>query len=1052
MSQKKYWKGLEEFHATEDHQRVLDNEFSQDLEQVNLSEDLLGAQTPRRDFLKFLGFSTLAATVAASCEMPVRKAIPYAIKPDAELTTPGVANYYASTYVDNGEYCAVVVKTADGRPILVEGNKSCAISKGGTTSRVVASTLSLYDTARLRGPMIGTEKVDVFADIDQKIISELGSASGQIVLLTGTIISPTTKEAIQKFIAKYPNARHIQFDPVSYSGLILANEASFGKKAIPSYHFENAKTIFSLGADFLGTWLSPAEFTHGYVKNRKLTAKNPVMSKHYQVEAMMSTTGANADERATCRPSEFAAVANALLNAVNGGAAPSFASERLNTLIVNAAKDLKAGNGLVVCGANDPLVQQLVNAINSAIGAYGTTISWAVTSNYKQGVDRDMADLVSAMNAGQVGALILSGVNPAYEYFDAEAFNAGLQKVKTTISLNDRLDETTDQVTYKVPSHHWLESWGDAEPKTGYYSFMQPTIAPLFKTRQFQDSLLVWAGVSDTYQQLFNTYWQGRLGGQNAFDKALQEGVVMPATAAMTGGTAAAPSAEALAAASKGAASGFELLVYESLPIGTGGNHSANPWLQELPDPITKATWDNYVMMSPRTAKSKEIDAELTGINQVDPKKRVVKVTVGNKTVELPVVVIPGMHNDVIAIAVGYGRSPKVGKASANVGKNAYPLVTYQNGVFQYANAATIEKTSNKYPVAITQTHHSYEARPIIREYTLEEFAKDPMTLVNTRRKELQHYVGKPWEHHEFVPLKTSEEYDARQFEKDYEREGTLYPVYEKQGIHWGMSIDLNACTGCGACVVACQAENNVSVVGKKEVLKVQEMSWIRIDRYFSGDPDDPDTIQTVFQPMMCQHCDNAPCENVCPVSATNHSSEGINQMAYNRCIGTKYCANNCPYKVRRFNWFDFNGADSIDGNLYKDGYIDDMNDDLTRMVLNPEVTVRSKGVMEKCSFCVQRLQEGKLAAKKEGLPILDRHISTACQTACASDCITFGNINDTDSAIYKERYSENKERVFYVLEHLHVLPNVNYLAKIRNTNEVIAGKEGKDGIYEQHI
>lgn len=1054
MNQKKYWKGLEELNLPEEHQKVVDNEFSQDLDQLNLSEDLLGANTPRRDFLKFMGFSTLAATVAASCEMPVRKAIPYAIKPDAELITPGVANHYASTYIDNGEYCAVVVKTKEGRPIFIEGNKSCKISQGATSSRVIAATLSLYDTARLRGPMIGEEKVDTFADIDSKIKSDLAAASGQIVLLTGTINSPTTKESINQFISKYPNAKHIQYDPMSYSGMILANEASFGKKAIPSYHMENAKTIVSIGADFLGSWLSPVELTHGYTKNRKVTAKNPTMSKLYQVESIMSLTGANADERVTCKPSEFGAVAVALLGAINSGTKPNFPSAKLNTTIANAAKDLKAGNGLVICGSNDPDVQQIINAINSAINAYGTTISWAVNSNYKQGLDSDMVTLVADMNAGSVGALILSGVNPTYEYFEYEKFNAGLEKVKVKISLNDRLDETTEMMTYKVPGHHWLESWGDAEPKTGYYSFMQPTIAPLFKTRQIQDSLLIWAGSSDTYQQLFNRYWIAKLGGQSNFDRVLQEGVVMPETPAMVGGSVAMPSDDIMASATKPVASGaYEVVVYETIAIGTGGAHSNNPWLQELPDPITKATWDNYIMMSPKTAKLKEFDAELTGINQVDPKKRVLKLTVGGHSLELPVVVIPGMHNEVIAIAVGYGRSKNVGKAAAGTGQNAYPLVTYSNNTFHYSNEVKIEKTATKFPVAITQTHHSYENRPIIREFTLSAFQADPLELINQRRKELSHYTtASPWEKHEFHPVTKIGEFDARGFERDFEKHGTLYNTYEKQGIHWGMSIDLNTCTGCGACVIACQSENNVSVVGKKEVLKAQEMSWIRIDRYFSGNPDDPDTIQAVFQPMMCQHCDNAPCENVCPVSATNHSNEGLNQMAYNRCIGTKYCANNCPYKVRRFNWFDFNGADSFEDNLYKDGKMDDMNDDLTRMVLNPDVTVRSRGVMEKCSFCVQKLQEGKLVAKKEGVPVQDRHVQTACQSACPGDSIIFGNVNDTDSAIYKERYKENSERLFYVLEQLHVLPSVSYMSKIRNTDEIVAGKTGVDGIYDQHI
>jgi MoCo/4Fe-4S cofactor protein with predicted Tat translocation signal len=1047
MSHKQYWKGLEELENTPEHQQIVENEFQQDLPGLGISDKLLDATTPRRDFLKFLGFSTLAATVAASCEMPVRKAIPYAIRPDAELLTPSVPNYYASTFVDNGEYCAVLVKTRDGRPIMIESNTLSSVTQGGISARVIAATLSLYDKTRLRQPHVSGKSVDTFEKVDTPVAQALASAGGAVYLVTGTIISPTTKEIINRFLAKYPNGKHIQYDPVSYSGMLLANEMSYGKRALPSYHFDKVETVFSIGADFLGTWLSPIEFSAGFMKTRQILgkdAKNAKMSKHYQVEGMMTLSGANADERATCKPSEFGKVADALYKAITTGATVNVGSKKLNEMIATAAADLKKGNGLVVCNSNDVNVQVIVNAINSAIGANGTTINWGTTSNYKQGIDSDMVNLVNAMSANQVGAVLFHGVNPAYDYFDNAKFKAALKNVKVSISFNDRMDETTQLCTYAVPDHHWLESWGDAEPKSGYYSFIQPTIAPLFKTRAFQDSLLKWSGSSETYHDIFNQYWISKLGGQSNFDKALQDGIAEPATAPVAGASFSGNVSDAAAKATAKKGGKYEVVVYETVAIGYGGAWSNNPWLQEMPDPITKATWDNYVCMSPKTAKE-HFEAELTGINQVVRERRVIKVKVGNNEVALPVVVVPGMHNDVVAVAVGYGRDQQVGKAANNVGKNAYPLVTFNGQTFDYSNAASVEKTTEFYPVAITQTHHSYENRPILREFTLESFKNDPRKLINERKEELGHYTHLHWEgHHE-------EAKDADMDEKAFEKNGTMYPVHEKPGIHWGMSIDLNTCTGCAACVIACQAENNVSVVGKHEVLKSQEMSWIRIDRYFSGDPNDPDTIQAVFQPIMCQHCDNAPCENVCPVSATNHSSEGLNQMAYNRCIGTKYCANNCPYKVRRFNWFDFNGADSFADNLYEDGQRDDINDDLTRMVLNPDVTVRSRGVMEKCSFCVQRLQDAKLVAKKEGHPLKDGAAKTACQVACASNCITFGNVNDKESEIYKVRYQDNKERVFYMLEQLHILPNVNYLSKIRNTKEIVAGG-AKDGLYHQHI
>lgn len=1049
MSQKRYWKGLEELENTPEYQQSVANEFNEELP-LDLSDNLLNATTPRRDFLKFLGFSTLAATVAASCEMPVRKAIPYAIKPEDII--PGVPNYYASTFVDNGEIVPAVVKTRDGRPIMIEGNTLSTITAGGSSARMVASTLSLYDKTRLRQPHVDGKAVDTFDAVDSPVMSGL-AAGGAIYLLTGTIASPTTEQVIAQFLAKYPNAKHVTYDPISYSGMLLANEASYGSRMIPNYLFEKAKTIFSLGADFLGTWLSPVEFSKGYTAGRKIEGKNAKtaeMAKHYQVEGMLSMTGANADERATCKPSEYGKVIAALHAAVATGAAPNTGSKSLDKLIAKAAADLKKGNGLVVSGSNDVNVQIIVNAINSAIGANGTTIDFANPAKYKKGIDADMVALVDAMNAGQVGSLLIHGVNPAYEYFDGEKFLAGLKKVKTTVSFSDRLDETAKNCKYVVSDNHWLESWGDAEPKANYISFIQPTIAPLFKTRAFQDSLLKWAGATGTYHDLFHAYWVGKLG-QSTFDKALQDGIIEPATPSISGASFSGNVNEAIAKATAVQGGEYEIVVFQSVALGHGGTWSNNPWLQEMPDPVSKVAWDNYVMMSPKTAKEK-FEAELTSINQVDPKKRLLKLKVGNKEVLLPVIVTPGMHHNVVAVAVGYGRDKGVGMAAADLGKNTYPLVSF-NGTFAYNAPVKIEKTTEFYPVAVTQTHNSAETRPIIHEYTLEEFKKNPYELIEERREAIQHYLTAPnEEHHEgHDAYGKGDKFDAKKFEDDFRKNGTHYPIHESMGLHWAMSIDLNTCTGCAACVIACQAENNVSVVGKDRVIKVQEMSWLKIDRYFSGDPNEPDTIQTVFQPMLCQHCDNAPCENVCPVSATNHSSEGLNQMAYNRCIGTKYCANNCPYKVRRFNWFDWNGADCFEDNLYSDGRRDDMNDDLTRMVLNPDVTVRSRGVMEKCSFCVQRLQEGKLTAKKEGNPLKDKHVKTACQAACANGCITFGNINDKESAVFQERFVNNKERLFYMLESIHVLPNVSYMSKIRNTDVVMNGSD-KDEVYKKHI
>lgn len=1069
MSQKQYWKGLEELNDSAAHKQVVENEFNSNLPLADLNDRLLDATTPRRDFLKYLGFSTAAAMLAASCEMPVRRAIPYAIKP--EDIVPGVPNYYASTYVDGGDYAAVVIKTRDGRPIKVDGNEKSSITRGGSSARIQASVLNLYDKARLRQPLANGKEA-TFEAIDRQITEQLAGTTNGIYLLTGTILSPTAKDIINQFLAKYPNARHVVYDPVSYSGMLLANEASYGKRTLPSYHFDKAQTIFSLGADFLGTWIAPVEFSRQYSSGRKVSAKTAQMSRHYQVESLHSISGASADYRATIKPSETGAVAVALYNAIANGAAPSGFSKNVTDLIVKAAADLKKGNGLVVCGSNDVNIQTVVNAINDKIGANGTTINWAVTSNYRQGIDADMVNLVNAMNGGQVGALLIHGVNPVYEYFNSKQFVDGLGKVPLTISFAERNDETAQKCKYVVPDHHYLESWGDAEPKSGYYSLMQPGIAPIFKTRAFQDSLLTWSGAASTYMEYWKQYWTNKLGGQHNFDLALQDGVIEPAGEMPMGGagfTGDVNGAIAKIPAAK-AGNNIELMVYETVAIGHGGAWSNNPWLQEMPDPMTKATWDNYAVVSPKRAK--ELDAELTGINEVDPKKRVIKIKANGYEVALPVVVVPGVHNDVVGIAVGYGRDAKVGRAAANTGKNAYPFRSWNGLTFDTHNlAAAVEKTSDTYEVAITQTHHSYEGRPIVREMTLASFINDPRQVIKAREEEIGHYAHLPWGGEEHGGGHEAKEghgeakagahggheggVDPNEMADGFRENGTLYPNYDKEpsheGVHWGMSIDLTTCIGCGACVIGCQAENNISVVGKEHVKLAHEMHWLRIDRYFSGMPDDPDTIQTVFQPMLCQHCDNAPCENVCPVSATNHSSEGLNQMAYNRCIGTKYCANNCPYKVRHFNWMDWNGADCFEDNLFEDGRRDDMNDDLTRMVLNPDVTVRSRGVMEKCTFCVQRLQEAKLTAKKEGRPLRDGEARTACQQACPTDGIVFGNVNDKNSEIYRLRRQDQKERLYFVLEQIHTLPNVNYLAKVRNNDVIIGGGE-KDGLFHQHI
>lgn len=1077
MDQKKYWQSFGQLNASDEYKKSLEKEFSEELLPLEDINDILDAKTPRRDFLKYIGFSTAAAALAASCEMPVRKSIPFLNKRDDIL--PGVSNYYASTYVSDGDVIPVVVKQREGRPIKIEGNTLSPLTNGGTSAQAQASVLDLYDTSRLRYPM-AKGKEATFEVIDKMISDDLAATAGKpIVLLTSSITSPSAKQIITEFLAKYPGSRHVQYDAVSYSGMLQANEASYGKRAIPSYHFENAKVIVSLGADFLGTWLSPVIFNNQYAQNRRINAEHPQMSKHFQFESHLSMTGANADERYLHKPSETGAVALALLAAVGGSATSNLQGNALEG-VKKAAAELMANKGaaLVVSGSNDPNVQIIVNAINEAIGAGGKTIDWGSTVNYRQGLDSDMTALVNDLTAGNVGGLLIYGANPAYNYFAADKFIAGIQKCPVTVSFNEKMDETTELCKYILPSHHWLESWGDAEPQAGYVSLIQPVIHPLFKTRQFEESLLKLTGNPSDYHTYFKNFWISKVGGEDNFNTALQDGIIHHGSANMNNGIAKSGSPEknntdstgnnrtavvttaatdstankntnivtivktvnapasmsgaafsgnvADAAAKIGAVKGgqTEVVLYQKVSLGTG-NHANNPWLQELPDPITRATWDNYAMISPAMGRSL-FNIDIFNKNDTDkyevhPDKQVVKVTVNGKSIQVPAIIIPGIHPNVIALAVGYGRQSNnkdktadyIGRAANGSGVNVYPLASFNGTTVDYFSTGTIEKTGDTYPIAQTQTHNFTEGRPVIRETTLAKFIANPKELNEEQEEEL------------------------KGFGNDFVKDATIYPYYDKPGVKWGMSIDLNTCTGCSACVVACHAENNVPVVGKNEVARFHDMHWLRIDRYFTGSPENPDVV---FQPMLCQHCDNAPCENVCPVSATNHSSEGLNQMAYNRCIGTRYCANNCPYKVRRFNWADYTGADSFPDN--QRGIISDatmmMNDDLSRMVLNPDVTVRSHGVMEKCSFCVQRLQEGKLNAKKENRTIVDGEIQTACMQACPTSAIIFSNVNDKQSTVSKIRNVEQKERLFYVLEELHTLSNVNYLAKIRNTDRVV--------------
>lgn len=1018
-NKKTYWKGLEELTNDESFVRNAEREFPEGPSNLDGSS--------RRDFLKVMGFSLAAASLAA-CEAPVRKAIPYVNKP-VDIN-PSIPNYYASTYASGGDYASIVVKTREGRPIKIDGNELSPITKGGTNAIVEASVLSLYDKQRLSGPYINGEKSD-WATLDAEVKSKLASA-GSVKVVTNTIISPSTEKAVAEFAAAFGGAEVITYDPVSSYGITKAAEMTYGTAMLPTYDFSKANVIVSFGADFLGTWISPIEFAKQYGQGRKITKEKPVMSRHFQFESNLSLAGANADYRTPIKPSQSGLAVLALYNAIakQAGAATVSAPAVEVEYLDKAAKELWANRGksIVVSGSNDPNVQVVINAINDLLENNGVTVDFSKPSHFRKGDDAKMNQFVGDLKAGRVGAIVFFNCNPVYDHARGAEIAESISKAKVSIATNGTMDETASLVQYVAPDHHYLESWNDFNPRKGEYSLSQPAISPLFNTRQAQETFLVWAGNSTNYYDFLQENWRSSLMGtqseisifQEFWDRSLFNGVysISSTSTAISGNADVAAAASAVAKSYKADNAGVELAVYTKVGIGNG-SHSNNPWLQEMSDPISKATWDNYLTVSQKWANE-------NGLKMVEGATRKAKITVGDKSLIVPVLVQPGQAQGTVGLALGYGRS-KAGRVANGVGVNAYELLDSSKGFvnFDVTEGVSVELLADTYKIAQTQTHQTYMGREfVIQEATLSEYKQDASA---------GRYKPQIYKEGEFVkPSKIS-----------------LWKGHQYSQHHWGLAIDMNSCIGCGACTVACQVENNVSVVGKQEVLNRREMAWIRIDRYYSS-PEGAssnkeleqaaDNPEVTFQPMMCQHCNNAPCETVCPVAATTHSSEGLNQMTYNRCIGTRYCANNCPYKVRRFNWFKYHDNKEFAAvNVAQ-------NDDLGKMVLNPDVTVRARGVIEKCSMCVQRIQAGKLTAKKEGRKVQDGDINTACATACPTNAIVFGDMNDPNSKITQMLKIQedttsaikevNEERAYHVLEEINVSPNVWYFTKIRNKDK----------------
>ena len=991
-------------------------EFQNEIPVEDFLDDSNKEGTSRRDFLKLLGFSTAAVTLAA-CEAPVIKTIPYVVKPHDII--PGVPNYYASTYFDGFDFASVLVKTREGRPIKIEPNP-VAGDLGKTNARAQASVLSLYDNDKVKQPKLDG-KDETFDKVDDFVIKGLeeAKASGKrIVLLSQSYASPTFKKLFAEFKAKYPTAELITYDAIPYAAALDAAQEVFGQRALPVYDLGKSQLVVSFNADFLGDY-NASSLEVSYAAAKKPGAN---MLRHIQVESNMSLTGANADSRYRLKPSAVFKTLVEVYNGLNGGTSDKVASE--------IVKELQSkGSNAVVFADGSKAAYVLAHLINQKLASNAFTGKANFLKEYD---NARFNEFLSWLNGGQVGVLITNNINPIYSHAKGQSLKAAIEKVPYSVAITDKKNELYKASKAVIPFTHWLESWGDITPETGAYCLMQPTIQKIYKSRQIEESLLVWINGKDNPANNYYNYLKANaltLNGGLSFNKNLYNGFAaggLSTGLSYSGGNA----AQAIAELSAFKPAQLELQLYTKPSIGDG-TQSNNPWLMELPDPISRLSWDNYITISPKDAESLGLENSLNARMQLDGDT--VNVTANGVTLkDVPVFIQPGQADGSLGLALGYGKKDS-GKV-AETGVNAYPLFDGYNTVITNVK---IEKSGDGHEFAGMQLQNTLMGRyEIAKEVTLDDFINKPVDEWN--KPLAMHTIGGE------LPIGKIDLWDA---------------FDDTDGPHFNLSVDLNSCTGCGACVIACQAENNVPVVGKEEVRMSRDMYWLRIDRYYSTEQkvevyeglkegmavpelygsellgikgalenaaENPDVI---FQPVMCQHCNHAPCETVCPVAATSHGKQGQNQMAYNRCIGTRYCANNCPYKVRRFNWFNYALNDKFDFH---------MNNDLGRMVLNPDVVTRTRGVMEKCSMCIQMTQNVILEAKKDGRKVQDGEFQTACANACSTGALKFGDMNDVNSEV---RSLFNSNRKYVLLEEIGTKPNVFYHTKIRNRKESLNNK-----------
>ena len=1034
---KKYWKNLAELNSENNDvfDKLQNKEFVEEIpvdEFLSDKDNLANSSTTRRDFLKYIGFSTAAATLAA-CEGPVVKSIPYVVQPKEII--PGVANYYATTIGNGYDFANILIKNREGRPIKVEKNKLAPDSKSAN-ARVHASILDLYDNARLSQPMKNNMPISWFGfEYETKSkLEEISRGSKEIILLTQTFASPSTYKLIEDFKSKYKNVQHISYDSISESSALNAYDLRYGIRGLANYDFSKSKVIVSIGADFLGDWQGGG-FDCSYAKGR--IPSEGIMSRHIQIESNMTLSGANADLRVPSKLNEQKLILLEIYKAIVGKninvETDISLNPKMKRIVAETIQEIKSGNqgSVVISGIQEQNYQSLVLEINEKLNSHSFLPSKTILT--RSSSNEAISKLVSEMNSGNVGAIIMSGVNPVYSMPNSNAFVQGLKNVDLSICFSMKADETAIVSEYVAASNHYLESWGDFELVSGNFSLAQPVIKTLFDTKQFQELLLTWTDNKLTIHDYIKNNWKNNILNSGDWNKALHDGVYYEAAKIKSPTSYSSP--KLFKILSDSSSNLYELNIYAKTGMGDG-KHANNPWLQEFPDPLTRATWDNYLTVSEYDAKELGLYLEpSTFFNQssndanggLNGKYAIIKL--GDKTIKAPVIVQPGQARGTVGLAIGYGRSKGI-KSEMMTGVNAYHL--YKD--YFPVQKVEIIATDEIHEFALIQLQNTLMGRgDIIKETTLEVF--------NTKSSEVWNNQIMVSLNHIETPVSSPDVDLWQEFDRSI-------------GHHFNLSIDLNACTGCGACVIACHAENNVPVVGKSEIRKSRDMHWLRIDRYYSsedsfyeddqkkdnisgldsslssfGELENPsENPQVAFQPIMCQHCNHAPCETVCPVAATSHGRQGQNHMAYNRCVGTRYCANNCPYKVRRFNWFLYNGNDEFDYH---------MNNDLGRMVINPDVTVRSRGVMEKCSFCIQNTQAVILKAKNEGRPVAagEFNDTCACASACSSGAMRFGDINEPESEIAKLK---NNKRAYHLLDAVGTKPNVVYQVKVRNTKNKV--------------